>query len=272
MLTGPGVAEMVWQAAGGDMAELAGKIAVVTGAGQGLGAAVARLFAAEGAALHLIDLRAEPLLGLVADLRDGGATATAHVLDITDSRALRGVIAAVGPIDILVNNAAIQPPTLSILEETDSNWDRTIAVNLTAQQVASAAAAQVMVSQGRGRIVHVTSVQGFVSSGRCGSYNAAKAGLIGLTKSMAVELGPHGIAVNAVAPGFMRTPMSMVDGVDETDSPEFRAWYVERGRIPLRRAGLPEEVAQSVMFLASDRAQYLTGQVLIVDGGLTATF
>ncbi|MCC5974475.1 MAG: SDR family oxidoreductase, partial [Rubellimicrobium sp.] len=181
-------------------------------------------------------------------------------------------IAGVGRIDVLVNNAAIQPPTFTILEETDDNWARTIAINLTAQQVASAAAAQVMVAQGAGRIVHVASVQGFVSSGRCGSYNAAKGGLIALTRSMAVELGPHGIAVNAVAPGFMKTPMSVVDGVDETESAEFTGWYVERGRIPLRRAGLPEEVAQSVLFLASDRAQYLTGQVLVVDGGLTATF
>lgn len=257
------------------MAELSGKIAVVTGAAQGLGAAVARLFATEGASLHLIDLNAAGLASLVGELRGAGATARGHVLDITDHAALRGVIAAVaaeGRLDILINNAAIQPPTLSILEETDSNWHRTLAVNLTAQQVASAAAAHAMVAQGGGRIVHVTSVQGFVSSGRCGSYNAAKAGLIGLTKSMAVELGPHGIAVNAVAPGFMKTPMSVVDGADETESEAFRAWYVERGRIPLRRAGLPEEVAQSVMFLASDRAQYLTGQVLVVDGGLTATF
>lgn len=254
------------------MAELSGKTAIVTGAAQGLGAAIARLFAAEGAALHLIDLR-ERELGAVADeLGEQGAAVTAHALDITDSAGLRAVIAGAGRIDVLVNNAAIQPPTFTILEETDDNWARTIAINLTAQQVASAAAAQVMVAQGAGRIVHVASVQGFVSSGRCGSYNAAKGGLIALTKSMAVELGPFGIAVNAVAPGFMRTPMSVVDGVDETESAEFLGWYVERGRIPLRRAGLPEEVAQSVLFLASDRAQYLTGQVLVVDGGLTATF
>jgi NAD(P)-dependent dehydrogenase (short-subunit alcohol dehydrogenase family) len=257
------------------MAELSGKTAVVTGAAQGLGAAVARLFAAEGAALHLIDVKAEPLRALADELAAGGARVTPVVLDITDSPALRAAIAAAGAggrLDILVNNAAIQPPTFSILEETEANWARTLAVNLTAQQVASEAAARLMVPQRCGRIVHVTSVQGFVSSGRCGSYNAAKGGLIALTKSMAVELGPFGIAVNAVAPGFMRTPMSVVDGVDETETDEFRAWYVERGRIPLRRAGLPEEVAQSVLFLASDRAQYLTGHVLVVDGGLTATF
>lgn len=257
------------------MAELAGRTAVVTGAAQGLGAAVARLFAAEGARLHLIDLLAEPLMAVAEELRAAGAEATAHVLDITDSPGLRAAVAAAGAqggLDILVNNAAIQPPTFSILEETEANWQRTLAINLTAQQVASEAAARLMVAQGGGRIVHVVSVQGFASSGRCGSYNAAKGGLIALTKSMAVELGPYGIAVNAVAPGFMKTPMAFVDGVDETETEEFHDWYVGRGRIPLRRAGLPEEVAQSVLFLASGRAQYVTGHVLVVDGGLTATF
>lgn len=129
-----------------------------------------------------------------------------------------------------------------------------------------------MIAAGGGRIIHIASVQGFVSSGGCGAYNAAKGGVIGLTKSMAVELAPHGILVNAVAPGFLRTPMSIVDGVDETGTPEFRDWYVGRGRIPLRRPGEPEDVAGTVVFLASPLCRWMTGQVLVVDGGMTATF
>jgi NAD(P)-dependent dehydrogenase (short-subunit alcohol dehydrogenase family) len=129
-----------------------------------------------------------------------------------------------------------------------------------------------MVRCGGGRIIHVSSVQGFVSSGNCGAYNAAKAGVIGLTTSMAVELAPYGILVNAVAPGFLRTPMAVVDGVDETETPDFRDWYVARGRIPLRRAGEPEDVAGTVVFLASPLCRWMTGQVLVVDGGMTATF
>jgi NAD(P)-dependent dehydrogenase (short-subunit alcohol dehydrogenase family) len=96
--------------------------------------------------------------------------------------------------------------------------------------------------------------------------------VIGLTTSMAVELAPHGILVNAVAPGFLRTPMSVVDGIDETETREFRDWYIDRGRIPLRRAGEPEDVAGTVVFLASPLCRWMTGQVLVVDGGMTATF
>jgi NAD(P)-dependent dehydrogenase (short-subunit alcohol dehydrogenase family) len=133
-------------------------------------------------------------------------------------------------------------------------------------------AAPIMVRQGGGRIISVTSVQGFVSSGLCGAYNAAKGGIIALTKSMAVELAPYNILVNAVAPGFMLTPMSIIDGVDETQSPEFLEWYVGKRKIPMARTGYPEDDAGAVVFLASEYCRYMTGQVLVVDGGLTSTF
>ncbi|MBZ0294801.1 MAG: SDR family oxidoreductase, partial [Anaerolineae bacterium] len=103
-------------------------------------------------------------------------------------------------------------------------------------------------------------------------YNAAKGGIIAYTKSMAVELGKYNILVNAVAPGFMRTPMSFVDGVDETTTPEFIEWYVEKGKVPLRRTGLPEDVSGTIVFLASSYCRYMTGQLLVVDGGLMSTF
>lgn len=257
------------------MGLLDGRACIVTGAGQGLGLAVAAGMAAEGARVHLLERNPETLQAAVGAIRGAGGRATGHALDVTDRAALARAFeaaAAEGPIHALVNNAGINPPPASLLEERDEDWDRTLAVNLTAVRDASRLAAARMVEAGGGRIVHVTSVQGFVSSGRCGSYNAAKGALVALTKSMAVELGPHGILVNAVAPGFMRTPMSVVDGVDETETPEFRDWYVARGRIPLRRAGEPEDVAGTILFLCSDLCRWMTGEVLVVDGGMTATF
>jgi NAD(P)-dependent dehydrogenase (short-subunit alcohol dehydrogenase family) len=254
---------------------LSGKVALVTGAGQGLGRAVAAEMAAEGATVWMIDRSEEPLGQAAEEIRAEGGRVEPRRLDVTDSDGFARLvkeIAARGPIDVLVNNAAINPPTLSILEDTPETWRRTLDVNLDAVWTGSRLVAPHMVRQGSGRIVHVSSVQGFVSSGRCESYNAAKGALIALTKSMAVELAPHGILVNCVAPGFLRTPMAVVDGVDETETPEFRDWYIGRGRIPLRRAGEPEDVAGTVVFLASGYCRWMTGQVLVVDGGMTSTF
>lgn len=250
---------------------VAGRQCLVTGAAQGLGLAVARELSAEGAQVVMIDRNAEVLVAAASI----GGPAEAQVLDVTDRAAfadLVGTCAARGPIWALVNNAAIQPPARSILEDRQDDWDRTIAINLEAVWQGSKLVAPHMIAAGGGRIIHIASVQGFVSSGNCGPYNAAKGGVIGLTKSMAVELAPHGILVNSVAPGFMVTPMSVVDGVDETTTPEFLDWYVARGRIPLRRAGTPEDVAGTVVFLASSYCRWMTGQVLVVDGGMTSTF
>jgi len=129
-----------------------------------------------------------------------------------------------------------------------------------------------MVAKRSGRIISITSIQGMMASGEAGAYNAAKGGIIAFTKSLAVELAPHGIVANAIAPGFMRTPMSYVDGVDETTTDDFKAFYVERRKVPMARTGLPEDVSGTAVFLASDYCRYMTGQVLIVDGGLTSTF
>ena len=255
---------------------VANQVCVITGAGQGLGAALAQELAAEGAQVILLDRNPDTLAATEAAVSAAGGQAVSHQLDLTDYARFADVVASViashGRIDVLVNNAAINPPTFSILDDTLENWRRTIAVNLEAVYIGSKLVAPHMVAAGSGRIIHIASVQGYVSSGKCGSYNAAKGGIIALTKSMAVELGPHNILVNAVAPGFMITPMSVVNGIDETDTPEFRDWYVARGRIPLRRAAMPQEVAGTVVFLASGYCRYMTGQVLVVDGGLTSTF
>ena len=254
---------------------LAGLTCLVTGAGQGLGRGIAAEMAAEGAHVALIDRNPETVTMAAEAIRATGGLAEAHALDVTDGAgyaALVADLAARRGIDVLVNNAGINPPPQSILDDRQEDWDRTLAVNLEAVWRGSKLVAPHMVAAGRGRIIHISSVQGFVSSGMCGSYNAAKGGVIGLTKSMAVELAPHGILVNAVAPGFLRTPMAVVDGVDETETPVFRDWYVGQGRIPLRRAGEPEDVAGTVVFLASSLCRWMTGQVLVVDGGMTATF
>jgi len=254
---------------------LAGLTCLVTGAGQGLGQAVAAEMARQGAHVVLIDRNPSTVAEATAVIRGNGDVAEGHALDVTDANGFAALVADLGSrrrIDVLVNNAGINPPARTILEDTEADWDRTIAVNLQAVWRGSKLVAPHMVRAGGGRIIHISSVQGFVSSGNCGAYNAAKAGVIGLTASMAVELAPHGILVNAVAPGFLRTPMAVVDGVDETDTPEFRDWYIARGRIPLRRAGEPEDVAGTVVFLASPLCRWMTGQVLVVDGGMTTTF
>jgi 3-oxoacyl-[acyl-carrier protein] reductase len=182
------------------------------------------------------------------------------------------VVASLGRVDVLVNNSAINPPTRTILDDTLEDWRRTIAVNLEAVYMGSKLVAPHMVRQGGGRIIHIASIQGFASSGETGAYNAAKGGIIAYTKSMAVELGRFNILVNAVAPGFMATPMSVVNGIDEASTPDFLDWYVGKRKIPLGRTGYPEDVSGSVVFLASGYCRYMTGQLLVVDGGLMSTF
>ena len=258
------------------MGLLEDNVAIVTGAGQGLGRAVSLEFSDEGGTVALLEQNPETLREVAAEIRGKGGVCEPYALDITDYDAYRSVvddvIARFGKVDAIVNNAAITPPYRTILDDTLEDWRRTIAVNLEAVYMGSKLVAPHMAERGSGRIVSVASVQGFAASGEVGAYNAAKGGIIALTKSMAVELGPSNILVNAVAPGFMRTPMSIVDGVDETTTPEFVEWYVDKGRVPLRRTGLPEDVSGAVVFLASKYCRYMTGQLLVVDGGLMSTF
>ena len=251
------------------------RVAIITGAGQGLGRAVALESALEGASVALLELNDDKLEQTAQEITEQGGECKTFALDITDYDAYGRVVDEVmywkGKIDILVNNAAIAIYG-TILDDSLDNWRRQIAVNLEAVYFGSKLVASHMVKAGYGRIISVASIQGFAASGEAGPYNAAKGGIIAYTKSMAVELGAHGILVNAVAPGFMRTPMSMVDGVDETTTPEFLDWYVERGKIPLRRTGLPEDVSGTIVFLGSEYCRYMTGQLLVVDGGLMSTF
>jgi NAD(P)-dependent dehydrogenase (short-subunit alcohol dehydrogenase family) len=258
------------------MALLQDQVCVVTGAGQGLGRAIALEMAREGAVVALLERNADTLEKTTAEIAASGAKAMSYRLDVTDyetyGKVVADIVAKQGRIDTLVNNAAINPPSLTILNDTLENWRRTMAINLESVFMGSKLVAPHMVERKQGRIISVASIQGFASSGEVGSYNAAKGAIIAYTQSMAVELGPHNILVNAVAPGFMRTPMSFVNGVDETETPDFIEWYVKRGKIPLRRTGFPEDVSGTVIFLASAYCRYMTGQLLVVDGGLMTTF
>ena len=258
------------------MGLLTGKLCIVTGAGQGLGRAISLEMATEGANIALLELNPGTLQAVSDEIADAGGTAKAYQLDITDYAAFRAavedVVATFGMIDVLVNNAAINPPARTILDDTLEDWQRTIRINLEAVYMGSKLVAPYMVKQNDGRIIHIASILGFASSGEIGAYNAAKGGILALTKSMAVELGPYNILVNAVAPGFMSTPMSVINGVNETETPEFLEWYVRKGKIPLRRTGYPEDVSGTVVFLASSYCRYMTGQLLVIDGGLMSTF
>ena len=258
------------------MGLLDNKVCLVSGAGQGLGRAVCIEMAAEGAVVVLLERNAGTVHAVADEITHAGGTAHPYQFDVTNydryGEVVADVAAKLGRIDVLVNNAAINPPTRTILTDTLDDWRRTISVNLEAVYMGSKLVAPHMVARNSGRIIHVASIQGFASSGECGSYNAAKGGVIAFTKSMAVELGRYNILVNAVAPGFMLTPMSIVNGVDETATPDFIEWYVARRKIPLARSGLPEDVSGTVVFLASDYCRYMTGQLLTVDGGLMSTF
>jgi NAD(P)-dependent dehydrogenase (short-subunit alcohol dehydrogenase family) len=250
---------------------LKGRVAIITGAGQGLGYAIAKEYAAEGATVALIERDQDALECAQDDI----GNALAYELDVTDyetyGRAIADVAEKAGHIDILVNNAAIAFYG-TILEDTLDSWRKQLSVNLEAVYMGTKMTVPYMVDQNFGRIISIASIQGFASSGECGPYNAAKGGIIAFTKSLAVELAPYNIAANAIAPGFMRTQMSIIDGVDETQTEEFRTWYVEKRHVPMARTGYPEDVSGTAVFLASDYCRYMTGQLLVVDGGLTSTF
>jgi NAD(P)-dependent dehydrogenase (short-subunit alcohol dehydrogenase family) len=252
------------------------QVCIVTGAGQGLGRAIALEMAKEGAVVALLERNPGTLEQTTKDIAASGGKAIPYQLDLTDyevyGKVVADLVAKQKKIDVLVNNAAINPPSLTILNDTLENWRRTIAINLETVFMGSKLVAPHMAERKNGRIISVASIQGFASSGEVGSYNAAKGAIIAYTQSMAVELGPYNVLVNAVAPGFMRTPMSVVNGVDETETPDFIEWYVKRGKIPLRRTGYPEDVSGTVIFLASSYCRYMTGQLLVVDGGLMTTF
>jgi 3-oxoacyl-[acyl-carrier protein] reductase len=176
-----------------------------------------------------------------------------------------------GPIDILCSVAGIAEPAWAVDLELES-YRHVLAVNLDAPLFLASRCARGMVERGYGRILSVTSIHGLRGEERALAYDTSKAGLEGGTRTLAVELGPHGVLVNALAPGFVATRMAVVDGVNELESEAFRRVYVDHGKLPLRRPAQPEEIAAHAAWLCSEENTYLTGQVVTVDGGVTVTF
>lgn len=252
---------------------LVGRTAVVTGAGQGLGEAIALEFAVEGATVAVVERDPKTCAAVTDRIRANGGQALGFALDITDYGAFELALAAIaegsGSIDVIVNNAAICEPA-SLMDTSLESWRRQIAVDLEAVFMGTKLAVPHLRASGRGRVINISSINAFVSSGRWPAYDAAKGGIAALTKASAVELAEDGILVNAIAPGFMRTPMSVVDGVDETETPPFLEWFIRRRIIPIARPGTPEDVAGLAVFLASDYCRYLTGEMIVIDGGMTS--
>lgn len=256
---------------------LAGRAALVTGAGRGIGRAIAERFAAEGAAVALVSRTPSEVEAVTAGIADCGGRAIALVADVADpeqvQRLRRDAVAAFGAIDILVNNAGINAPA-PFVGTSHEEWDRVVRINLYGAIHCARVFAEDMVRQGRGgSIVNISSIHAYRAEPLASSYDVAKGGLDQLTRALAIELAPHGIRVNSVAPGFIDTAMAVTpDGVNELETEAFQANYVEGRRIPLARAGEPAEVASAALFLASADASYVTGHVLVVDGGLSVTF
>jgi NAD(P)-dependent dehydrogenase (short-subunit alcohol dehydrogenase family) len=253
---------------------LASRVAIVTGAAQGIGEAIAREFATEGAVVYGID-RGEHIEAACARIREAGGKAFGCCLDITDHEAYAALVARIaetaGRIDILVNNAAIAYYE-ELLNSSLEHWREIQSVNLEAQYIGCRLVTPHMIKGGWGRIINIASTQAIATEATVGAYAASKGAIVSFTKSLAVELAPYGINANAIAPGCIHTPMSIINGVDETTTEYFQVWYVKKRKIPLARPGRPEEIARAAVFLASDDSSYVTGHTLVADGGLTITF
>ncbi|SPF47025.1 3-oxoacyl-(acyl-carrier-protein) reductase [Candidatus Sulfotelmatobacter kueseliae] len=242
---------------------LSGRVALVTGASQGIGRACALRLAKEGAAVAVAARNQEKLNELVSEITAAGGKAAAFPLDVSDEEqiksAVKAAIAQFGKIDILVNNAGITRDQL-VMRMKRADWDAVLQTNLTSAYLSIQQVIGSMLKQRWGRIINITSVFGQMGQAGQANYAASKAGLIGLTMAIAREVGSRNITCNAIAPGFIETAMTAVL------SDEFKQNALKQ--IPLGRVGTPEDVASAVGFLASDEASYITGHVLNVNGGM----
>jgi len=250
---------------------LRGKIALITGGGTGIGRATARRFAEEGAEVWIVGIDEPSLIETQALI---GSACRYAVCDVRDAERLSDVINSLDRLDILVSNAAVSVTT-PLRYDSLGQWREITDINQWGSISTCLLAGEKMISSGSGgRIILVASILGNLAEAGSGAYGAGKAALQQFARQLAAEWADHGILVNAVNPGAILTPMSMVSGHNEYESEWFQRFFIapERPRIPLRRPGAPEEVAEAMLFLANPRNSYFTGQTLTVDGGLTITF
>jgi 3-oxoacyl-[acyl-carrier protein] reductase len=244
--------------------DLTDQVAIVTGAARGLGQAIARDLATSGAIVACIDVNEELLGDTVESINESGGKAAAFACDVTDSERVTEVVRSIakqfGRLDILVNNAGVTRDNL-VMRMKDDEWDLVLGINLRGTFLFTRAAAKPMSKGKRGRIINIASVSGMMGNPGQVNYSASKAGVIGLTRTVSRELSKRNITVNAVAPGFIATEMAakLGDEIIEQITAE----------TPLGRLGSPQDVADAVLFLASEAAGFITGHVLVVDGGLT---
>ncbi len=253
------------------------RVAIVTGAARGIGLAAAEALAMEGAHVLASDIDDDILAEAVKDLATRKLSIVAMRADVSDPQSVAEMAEVAnrrwGRIDILVNNAAISDDT-PIDDLSDERWRHVLAVNLDSVLHCTRAALPSLRKSPSASIVNIASVQGIRGQPHAMAYATAKGGVINLTRCMAVDFGPEGIRANAVAPGYIDTRMALQkqDGTHEHQTGWYQDIYVKHGRMPLRRAGRPEDVAGPIVFLASDESRYMTGQVLVVDGGFTCTY
>ena len=245
------------------MKQLENQIAVVTGAGRGIGRAIALKLAAHGADIAAVDLKTEFVQETVEEVRKLGRKAWAVAANVSEAASVEAaaeqILKEAGRVDILVNNAGITKDGL-LMRMSEADWDAVLDINLKGTFLFTKAFSRTFIKQRSGRIVNIASVIGLIgNAGQC-NYAASKAGVIGFTKSVARELASRGVTANAIAPGFIETEMT------EALGPEARAGLLKQ--IPLASLGQPDDVAEAALFFASPAARYVTGQVLAVDGGM----
>jgi 3-oxoacyl-[acyl-carrier protein] reductase len=245
--------------------DLTGKVAIITGSGRGIGKAIAMKLAEVGATIVINDVGdAGPAEQTVAEIKSLGRQSMAVMADVSSTadvvKLVDATISAYGKVDILVNNAGITRDQLA-MRMTDEDWDKVLAIDLKSVFLCTRAVLRPMLKQRSGKIISISSIVGIIGNASQANYAAAKAGIIGFTKTIAKEMGSRGITANAVAPGFIDTPMTQA-------LPEERRQLMMNG-IPLGYLGTPRDVAEAVAFLASEEARYITGQVITVDGGIS---
>jgi NAD(P)-dependent dehydrogenase (short-subunit alcohol dehydrogenase family) len=254
---------------------LAGRVAIVTGGARGIGQAIARRFVAEGASVVVADIDGDVAAQTARELGPAGA-AIGHALDITVAEQAAATVALAeercGRLDILVNNAAILDAS-PFDQLTPARFAEVLRVNLEGALLCTMAAVPALARAGGGRILNIASIMGLAGSRDSIPYSTAKGGLVNLTRCLACDLAERNITVNAIAPGFIDTRMAVLaDGGHEHETEWFKDIYLKYGRILLGRAGKPDDIAGPAFFLCSDDSRYVTGQVLLVDGGVSATF